>query len=736
MDTGPVLGTLTETVRPRDTSADLLDRLAVAGAELLVATLDGLEAGRLDPVPQPPDGVSRRPQARGRRRPGATGPLPRSRSTAWSGAARRRPAPGRRSAARGSSCSRSSPSPPGSTRRRPRRTWRRARSPSGAGTVLVGTGSVPVRLGAGAAGGQEGRWRRPTGRAACGPSRGRGSRDRSPARAAGQASGSGGPGGREAGRARRPRQRSKAAPSQRSRAADPARDVAFEVLRAVREDDAYANLVLPVLLRRRGLDARDAGARHRAHLRHAARAGAATTPWSPAAPTVRSAQIDPAVLDALRLGAHQLLATRVPAHAAVSQTVGLVRDRIGSGPGGFRQRRAATRRRARRPRSGSRRPSRRARTTSWRTSSVRYSHPAWVVRALREALVAHGRPVEEIDDLLAADNLLAAGHAARPSRPGRAWPSWSRRPTVPRPGGGPRTPWCSAGRPRRPDRGAPEAAPGCRTRAASWWRSRWPGGLAARRRQRRRGAGGPERWLDLCAGPGGKAALLAARAAQEGAALVAVEVSEHRAELVRGAVGPDVEVRTADGRDLGEAEPGAYDRVLVDAPCTGLGALRRRPEARWRRQPSDLADARAAAAAAARLRAGRRPARRRGRLRHLLAAPGRDRRGGAGRPAPAPRRSSCSTRRRRCARCRWTATCPTSATARRPSCGRTGTAPTRCSSPCCAAPPAEPHRRPVRAPDTLASVGIQISPSILSSDFADLRASSRGSRPPTGRTST
>jgi 16S rRNA (cytosine967-C5)-methyltransferase len=50
-----------------------------------------------------------------------------------------------------------------------------------------------------------------------------------------------------------------------------------------------------------------------------------------------------------------------------------------------------------------------------------------------------------------------------------------------------------------------------------------------------------------------------------------------------------VEVRTADGREVGEDEPAAYARVLVDAPCTGLGALRRRPEARWRRQPSDVA---------------------------------------------------------------------------------------------------------------------------------------------------
>ena len=112
---------------------------------------------------------------------------------------------------------------------------------------------------------------------------------------------------------------------------------------------------------------------------------------------------------------------------------------------------------------------------------------------------------------------------------------------------------------------------------------------------------GPDhgRWLDLCAGPGGKAALLAAtlRArAVDGARLVANEVSPHRADLVRGSVaGVErvaaglVEVRVGDGRWVGEDEPGRYDRVLVDAPCTGLGALRRRPEARWRRQPSDLA---------------------------------------------------------------------------------------------------------------------------------------------------
>jgi 16S rRNA (cytosine967-C5)-methyltransferase len=102
--------------------------------------------------------------------------------------------------------------------------------------------------------------------------------------------------------------------------------------------------------------------------------------------------------------------------------------------------------------------------------------------------------------------------------------------------------------------------------------------------------GRDERWLDLCAGPGGKAALLAALAAGRGARLVANEPQPHRAELVRGSLaGADgvAEVTSHDGRE-GPWPPGSFDRVLVDAPCSGLGALRRRPEARWRKQPSDV----------------------------------------------------------------------------------------------------------------------------------------------------
>jgi 16S rRNA (cytosine967-C5)-methyltransferase len=82
---------------------------------------------------------------------------------------------------------------------------------------------------------------------------------------------------------------------------------------------------------------------------------------------------------------------------------------------------------------------------------------------------------------------------------------------------------------------------------------------------------------------------MAALAKSNDSALTCIEPAPHRAELVRKAMstsGMTAKVRQLDGRDI----TGSFDRVLVDAPCTGLGALRRRPEARWRKSPSDLKD--------------------------------------------------------------------------------------------------------------------------------------------------
>src|SRR5699024_5571826 len=102
------------------------------------------------------------------------------------------------------------------------------------------------------------------------------------------------------------------------------------------------------------------------------------------------------------------------------------------------------------------------------------------------------------------------------------------------------------------------------------------------------------RWLDLCAGPGGKTALLGGLTVGHDAELLAVEVQPHRTELVDRAVatlqeaGCEISTRTADGTALGREMPDRFSRVLADVPCTGLGALRRRPEARWRRAPGDI----------------------------------------------------------------------------------------------------------------------------------------------------
>lgn len=368
---------------------------------------------------------------------------------------------------------------------------------------------------------------------------------------------------------------------------DAARAAAADVLEAVATGDAYANLVLPRVLRERGLTGRDAAfatelvygtlrlrGRYDAVLEHCTRG----RPLD---------QVDPPVLDLLRLGTHQLLGMRVPPHAAVSQTVALVRERAGHGAVGFV--------------NGVLRAVARADLETWldrlrtattdevdRLAAVE-SHPAWVVRAMRSALRATGRPTDALLDLLRADNQSPA--VTLVARPGLISPEALTRQVE-----------GTLAQHAEPGRWAPTAL-------------RLPGGdpaALAAVRDARAGvqdegsqlvalalAAAPlghaeeeHRWLDLCAGPGGKAALLGAVATRRGVRLVANEVAPHRARLVRqstAALPADaVEVRTGDGRLLGEEEPEGYDRVLVDAPCTGLGALRRRPEARWRRTPQDL----------------------------------------------------------------------------------------------------------------------------------------------------
>ena len=431
MDTGPVLGTLTETVRPRDTSADLLDRLAVAGADLLVATLDGLEAGRLDPVPQRPDGVSVAPKLEV---DDARVDLDRSRARG------RPPGAGLHAGARGvddlprrageAPAARARPRRPAGGAGGPRARRDRRRAPGGARRHRVGAacGSDRCRRPA------RRRWRRPTGPAACVPSRGRGSRDRSPARAEGAASRPGRLRGRGSGR--------RSAPSQRSRAADPARDVAFEVLRAVREDDAYANLVLPVLLRRRGVDARDAGLateltygtlRGQGLLRR--RGGPLHRPPAradrPRRPRRAAARGAPA---ARHPGAG-------PRRRVADRRTGARPDRFG--PRRFRERRAAAHRRAHArgvARGGGAAARGRPRGAPRRCATA--TRPGWCVRCASRSWRTGARSRRSTTCSL--PTTCRRRSRCSPVPGSSRWPSWWRPPTVRRPGGGRRTRWCSA----------------------------------------------------------------------------------------------------------------------------------------------------------------------------------------------------------------------------------------------------------------------------------------------------
>jgi 16S rRNA (cytosine967-C5)-methyltransferase len=346
---------------------------------------------------------------------------------------------------------------------------------------------------------------------------------------------------------------------------DRARRLAFDALRSVNSGGGYANLVLRDLLDQRRLEPRDAG--------FATELVFGTCRWQGSYDAIISAAAgkpvqswQPAAVDLLRLGTHQLMAMRIPASAAVSATVDLAAATVGRRITGLIN--AVLRRVAAHDLAG------------WMDDltaglddrdalGLRTAHPRWIVDAYADLL-----PAEELEVALTANNatpvvtlavrpglcaveeLVAAGAQTCEHSPFGA--RWSGNPS--------QLAAVREGRAGVQDEGS---------QLAAWALTRPPAPAGW--------------WLDLCAGPGGKTALLAGLVASEDSKVLAADVSQHRAALVASAVrryaGAGVVI--ADGtRPPWTA--GQFTRVMADVPCTGLGALRRRPEVRWRRTPTDL----------------------------------------------------------------------------------------------------------------------------------------------------
>jgi 16S rRNA (cytosine967-C5)-methyltransferase len=335
--------------------------------------------------------------------------------------------------------------------------------------------------------------------------------------------------------------------------ADKPRQIAFEVFTEVIRNNAYSNLLLPQKLQTSGLDQRDKafttelvyGAIRQLGRNDYIAAKFSSKPWN---------EVDAPIVDCIRLGAYQLFDMRVPTHAAVDATVNLARQVAGESKATFvnaiMRKLAATDLETHLSE---------VQDDSVHSLSIRYSHPEWIINSYRDFIT----DPSELKDLLEANNT--------PVKPVLvAWPTKS-------------APSEFSG---TPGEYSPYAV----------HIDQIPSEIAAIR-ERRAGiqdegsqilsiafasaATDKANWLDLCAGPGGKASLLSYLAP---ANFVANEVSQARANLVRQVVKEGTSVVVNDGREIEIVA----DAILADVPCTGLGALRRRPEVRWRRTPNDL----------------------------------------------------------------------------------------------------------------------------------------------------
>ena len=350
---------------------------------------------------------------------------------------------------------------------------------------------------------------------------------------------------------------------------DKARLLAFDLISQVNREGAYANLRLPDLLKSSTLDQRDkslATELSYGTLRMQGRYDYFISRLIDRPLT----ELDPKIHDLLRLGLHQLEYMRIPDHAAVSATVEVARYVAGESKASYVN---AILRAVTRDLNIFDSIDSNEQLSDIQKLSIKFSHPEWIVKAFYDQL----KDWESVEQLLRVDNEPAAPHLV-------AWPGKSTVADLVKTGGSPieyssfavLSDHLPTEYPEVMARRAGVQDIGSQIVAETFFNTK--------NHNRRESMS----WLDMCAGPGGKAALLynLVETQLPVDSFLANEPTQHRAELVARVV-PSTKVVSHDGRDV-EAFGQKFDRILVDAPCTGLGALRRRPEARWRRTPADL----------------------------------------------------------------------------------------------------------------------------------------------------
>ncbi len=338
--------------------------------------------------------------------------------------------------------------------------------------------------------------------------------------------------------------------------------LAFDLLTEVNRNEGYSNLLLPQALNASKLDERDKSlvtellyGTIRMQGKHDwVLSQISDRPWS---------EVDPGIVDVCRMGVHQIHEMRVPDHAAVASTVEVARKRLGESKASFVN--AMLRNVTRKSREEWFLPLD-AITDHVERFSIQYSHPQWIVSAYFDLL----KSWDEVESALAINNEPATPTLV-------SWPGLSTVSDLIDIGAEPTT-YSPYGAHWKGNPGALDLIKSRKIGVQDEGSQLVALVFAA--------AAGGESWLDMCAGPGGKAALLSNIARQRNITFTANEVSAVRADLVRQVVNGD-RVLVGDGREIGDHNE-KFDAILIDAPCTGLGALRRRPEVRWRRTLQDL----------------------------------------------------------------------------------------------------------------------------------------------------